>query len=114
MKWSTPLPTLSIGTRDGPDQFTPSLEVLKTMSLAGQPGSKVQSSQATKTLPAPSISAVGSGDVRRSPATEWKLMGAIVTALVRVRPPSVEPKAEIFARPSIDSNAVSTSTAPDD
>src|SRR5712691_772792 len=108
MKWSTPLPTASIGTRAIADQFTPSLDELKTMSLAGHPGSNVQSSQATNTLPAPSISAEGRGDVRRSPATRWKLMVAIVTALVRVAPPSVDPKAAILARPSIDSNGTTT------
>src|SRR5216684_2011032 len=78
------------------------------MSLAGHPGSKVQSSHATKTLPAPSISAEGSGEVRRLPATEWKLMVAIVTASVRVAPPSVDPKDAILARPSIDSNGTTT------
>src|SRR6266700_3324155 len=108
MKWSTPLPTGSIGTRARLDQFTPSLEELKTMSLAGQPGSKLQSSQATWTLPAPSISADGRGDVRRSPETGWKLMVAIVTALVRVAPPSVDPNVAILARPSIDSNGTTT------
>ena len=47
MKWSTPLPTASIGTRATALQLTPSLERLNTMSLAEHFGSKRQSSQAT-------------------------------------------------------------------
>ena len=67
MKWSTPLATGSIGIRWTALQFTPSLDVLKTMSLAVHLGSKRQSSHATYALPAASISAVGNGLVLRPP-----------------------------------------------
>src|ERR1044072_3295126 len=65
------------------------------MSLAVQRGSKRQSSHATNTLPAASISALGSGLVRRSPELGWKLIRAICTALDHVAPPSVERNAAI-------------------
>jgi hypothetical protein len=47
MKWSTPLPTGSIGIRLTAFQASPSLELEKTMSLALQLGSNRQSSHAT-------------------------------------------------------------------
>src|SRR4051794_16259912 len=90
MKWSTPLPTGSSGMRWTADQVTPSTEELKTMSLAVHRASKRQSSQATNTRPSPAISAVGSGLVRRSPATGWKLTFEIAISCDHVRPPSVE------------------------
>jgi hypothetical protein len=63
--------TESIGTRVTGDQFTPSDEVENTMSLELHFARKRQSSQATNTFPAPSISALGSGLVRSPPPTVW-------------------------------------------
>src|SRR5919109_3041017 len=76
-------------------QLTPSAELLNTMSLAEQRGSKRQSSHATNTLPSASISALGSGLVRRPPEFGWKLIRAIGTCLDHVWPPSVDWKAAI-------------------
>src|SRR3954469_5513670 len=98
MKWSTPLPTGSIGTRLTALQCSPSAELLKTMSLAVQLGSKRQSSQATYVVPVRSISALGSGLVRRSPATGWKLIFEIADWLDHVAPPSLELKAAMVPR----------------
>src|SRR5712691_3553741 len=96
MKWSTPLVTLSIGTRAASVQFTPSDERENTMSLAEQCARKRQSSHATYTVPAPSISAVGSGLVRSPPATLWKRMLVTSTPLAHDWPPSVDRNASIF------------------
>src|SRR2546423_4840818 len=90
MKWSTPLPTPSIGTRLTALQFTPSAELLRTMSFALHFGSKRQSSHATYALPSASISALGSGLVRRPPELAWKLIFEIGTSLDQVAPPSVD------------------------
>src|SRR4051794_8345421 len=90
MKWSAPLGTGSIGTRLTALQFTPSADVLKTMSFDVQFFRKRQSSHATYTLPAPSISATGSGLVRSGPATPANRVSEIVAALDHVAPPSVE------------------------
>src|SRR5437868_6897322 len=90
MKWSAPLETGSIGTRRTSLQVTPSDEALKTMSFDAQFLRKRQSSHATYTFPAPSISALGSGDVRSDPATSAKREAEIVTALDHVPPPSVD------------------------
>ena len=46
-------------------------------------------------MPPPSISAVGSGLVRRSPATPWNLIFETATSFDQVAPPSVERKAPI-------------------
>src|SRR5436309_1838829 len=90
MKWSSPLVTGSIGTREAAVQFTPSAEVEKTMSLEEQLARKRQSSHATYTLPAPSISAVGSGLVRSPPATPRKRTLLTSIPLVHDCPPSVD------------------------
>src|SRR6266516_4798875 len=96
MKWSSPLVTGSIGTREAAVQFTPSAEVEKTMSLAEQLARKRQSSHATYTLPAPSISAVGSGLVRSPPATPLKRVLLTATPLAHDAPPSVDRNASIL------------------
>src|SRR5579859_2400077 len=93
MKWSTPLPTLSAGIRCTAVQLVPLLEVLMTISLALQPLSNLQSDQTTKTLPAPSISAVISEPERIFPASVWWLIDATVTVLLQLVPPLVEVKA---------------------
>src|SRR5262249_7988031 len=96
MKWATPLGTGSIGTRATAVQFTPSAEVENTMSLAEQWARNRQSSHATYTLPAPSISAVGSGVVRSPPATPWKRTLLTPMPLAHDCPPSVDRNASIF------------------
>src|SRR5499433_833841 len=96
MKWSTRLVTGSIGTRVAAVQFTPSAEVEKTMSLAEQLARKRQSSHATYTLPAPSISAVGSGLVRSPPATPLNRTLLTATPLAHDAPPSVDRNASIL------------------
>src|SRR2546429_4089087 len=60
------------------------------MSFDEQFVRKRQSCHATYTFPAPSISAVGSGSVRRPPATKWSEIVAIVTGLLQLTPPFVE------------------------
>src|SRR3954453_11322218 len=96
MKWSTPLPTPPIGTRLTALQCAPWPEWLRTMSFAEHFGSNRQSSHATYTLPPPSISAVGSGLVRRPPEFRWKLIFETEYSLDHVAPPSVERKAPIL------------------
>src|SRR5881409_2029265 len=93
MKWSTVLEVVSIGMRTTADHATPSDDVLSTMSLAVQPERKRQSCQTTYTLPAPSISADGSGPLRRLPATVWSVTLATSTAALQDLPPLVERKA---------------------
>src|SRR3954454_660893 len=95
MKWSTPLPTGSIGIRATGLHCSPSPERLNTMSLAAHLASNRQSSQATYTLPAPSISALGSGLVRRSPALGWKLIFEIADSFDQEAPPSSDLNAAI-------------------
>src|SRR3954468_7088488 len=90
MKWSAPLVTASIGTRFASFQATPSDDVLNTMSFDVQFLRKRQSSHATYTLPAPSISATGSGLVLSGPAPPAKRAAEIVTALDHDAPPFVE------------------------
>jgi hypothetical protein len=96
MKWSAPLVTSSIGTRAADVHVTPSAERLNTMSLDEQRRRNRQSSQATNVVPSAAISALGSGLVRRPPATPWKRIASIVTALVHDWPPSVERNDWIF------------------
>src|SRR4051812_28056800 len=93
MKWSTPLATGSIGIRLTALQLMPSAELLSTMSFAAHLSSKRQSSHATYALPAASISALGSGLVRRPPEFAWKLILEIVDSRDQVAPPSVDRKA---------------------
>src|SRR3954463_7777828 len=65
------------------------------MSLVLQLLRKRQSFHATKTVPAPSISAEGSGPSRRLPATVWWRTVAIVVTALQVAPPLVELNAPI-------------------
>src|SRR3954470_18314723 len=70
---------------------------------------KRQSAHATYTVPAPSISADGSGPSRRLPATVWCRIVAIVVTALQLAPPLVElnaPMAVSFAL------AVGTTTVP--
>src|SRR5258705_11777994 len=89
MKWSTVLLVASMGMRTTVVQVVALVEVLITMSLDVQPVRKRQSCQTTYTFPEPSISAEGSGPVRRPPATGCLLTALIVTAEVQVDPPLV-------------------------
>src|SRR5436309_1652080 len=95
MKWSTPLCTVSIGTRATEDQAVPLVEVTITMSLALQPRMNRQSCQARYTVPAASTSAVGFGAVRRLPATLWSVTLAIGVVLLQLAPPLLEVKARM-------------------
>src|SRR5258705_1260029 len=90
MKWSTVLLVASMGMRTTVVQVVALVEVLITMSLDVQPVRKRQSCQTTYTFPEPSISAEGSGPVRRPPATVCLLTALIVTAEVQVDPPLIE------------------------
>src|SRR4051794_10132060 len=92
MKWSMPLLVASIGTRATADQLVPVAlsEWLTTMSFVRQDRRKRQSVHATWVVPAPSISADGSGPSRRLPATVWWRMVAIVVTALQVAPPLVE------------------------
>src|ERR1700690_851933 len=94
MKWSTPLPMGSIGMRLTALQCVPSLDELKTSSLAEQPDSYRQSGQETKTLPAPSMAVEGKPGLRRPPASPWLGALAMLTAHVQVWPPLVDVKAD--------------------
>src|SRR6476469_3833060 len=96
MKWSMPLVSGSMGIRAASDQVSPSADWLKTMSLAEHLARNRQSSQATNTVPFASITALGSGLLRRPPATWWNLMLDTETPLVQDWPPSVEAKASIL------------------
>src|SRR3954451_2012046 len=97
MKWSTLLLVASIGTRETADQLVPVAlsERLRTMSLVLHARRKRQSVHATYTVPAPSISADGSGPSRRLPATVWWRMVAIVVTALQLAPPLVELNAPI-------------------
>src|SRR5258706_7343898 len=75
------------------------------MSFAVQPDRNRQSCQATKTLPAPSISAVGSGPLRSPPATVCDGTELIVVTFDQLPPPSVDRNA-----PTAVSEAVGTGT----
>src|SRR5215469_5065348 len=94
MKWSTLLPTGSIGIRVTFDQVVPSADVLSTMSLAVS-FSKRESCQATYTTPAALISAEGNGEVR-SPATRCLLIIETFTEVFHVAPPLSEVNARIW------------------
>lgn len=87
---STPLFVASIGTRWIAVQLTPSVDVVKTMSFDEQPRRNRQSCHATKTLPAASISAEGSGPVRSEPATVWCEIAVTVVVADQVAPPFVD------------------------
>src|SRR5262245_14166578 len=100
MKWSTVLLVGSIGIRALGVHAMPSVEVDMTMSLELQPVRKLQSCQTTKTLPWPSTSAEGRGDVRRLPATPCSLTLAIATEACQVAPPSIERNERMLAPPS--------------
>src|SRR4051812_16080267 len=100
-----------MGTRETADQLVPVAlsEWLRTMSLALHARWKRQSDHATYTVPAPSISADGSGPSRRLPATVWWRIVAIVVTALQLAPPFVElnaPTAVSFAF------AVATTTVP--
>src|SRR5690242_2874185 len=60
------------------------------MSLALHLRMKRQSDQTTYTVPAPSISAEGSGPERRLPASECARMVAMVVTALQLAPPLVE------------------------
>src|SRR5712691_4479821 len=93
MKWSTALPIGSAGIRVGCVQFSPSGELVKRRSLAAPDFSNRLSDQVTKTVPAASISAEGSGiPARMPPAGWWKKIGVIVRSNTHVAPPSLELK----------------------
>src|SRR5689334_1208238 len=96
MKWSAPLVTGSIGMRAGALHDVPSALRENTMSLLLQAWRKRQSCQATNTLPAPSISALGSTLVRRSPSTVWLGALATFTAFDQLAPPSVDTNAPML------------------
>jgi hypothetical protein len=85
----------SIGIRAGADQESPSCDVEKTMSFELHLTRNRQSSQATYTVPSPPISALGSGLVRRLPATPWKRIPATLTACDQLAPPFVDTNDEI-------------------
>src|SRR5215470_5079333 len=93
MKWSTPLPTGSIGMRFTNVQWMPSRDVGITRSLGVpgelQPTSNRQSSQTTYTLPALSISAVGRGPERSAPGSGAAKICAASTGLLQLLPPLV-------------------------
>src|SRR6266540_4021360 len=98
MKWSTVLLVASIGMRVTDDQVVPLVVVAITRSLEVQEpplARNRQSCQTTYTLPAASISAEGSGPLRRFPRTVNVLTVATVVALVQELPPLVEVKARI-------------------
>src|SRR3954451_23120271 len=97
MKWSIPVLVESIGTRVTDDQLVPVAlsEWLSTMSLVLQERRKRQSVHATYAVPAPSISADGSGPSRKLPATPWWRMVAIVVTALQLAPPLVELNAPI-------------------
>src|SRR5881397_3774840 len=76
-------------------QVVPSVEVVITISLVAQPLLKPQSCQTRYTLPAPSISAEGSGPLRRLPATVCLKIESTVTVLLQLVPPLVDLKARM-------------------
>jgi hypothetical protein len=66
------------------------VDVLMTMSLEAQLERNRQSCQTTWAVPAPSISAEGSGLVRRPPATVWRLTLDTSTVARQEAPPSTD------------------------
>src|SRR4051794_6889104 len=109
MKWSTVLLVTSIGIRTIVVQVAPSVDVLMTMSFAAQLVRKRQSCHTRNTLPAASISADGSGPVRRPPATVCLFTALTVTAEPQVEPPLVERNARIDVSVAL---AIGTTTVP--
>src|SRR4051794_5997918 len=92
MKWSPP----SLVTRVTGPQVVSLVDLLITMSLAGQPDWKRQSCQTTYAVPAESTSAEGSGSLRRFPATAWSWIVAISTEEFQVEPPFVDRNERIW------------------
>src|SRR5208283_4879095 len=90
MKWSTPLPIGLDATRTTGPQWTPSDEVLNTMSFALQPLSKRQSGQETYTVPAPSMAVEGRPALRNPPSSPLLGASEMLTAAFQVCPPLVE------------------------
>src|SRR5919204_1236730 len=80
-----------------------------TMSLLRQERRKRQSAHTTVTVPAPSISADGSGPSRRPPATVWWRTVAIVVTALQLAPPLVELNAPIAVSLAL---AIGTMTVP--
>src|SRR4051794_7617912 len=107
-KWSTVLLVASIGIRATVLQVVPLVDVLMTMSSRAPPR-KRESCQTTYTRPAPSISADGSGPLRRPPGTVCADTEAIVTGLVQLAPPLVERKARMDVSVAL---AIGTMTVP--
>src|ERR1041385_1203313 len=89
-KWSTVLVVASIGTRTGAAQVVSLVDLASTMSLRGQPERNRQSAHATYTVPAESISAVGSASSRSPPAGSWWLIEETRTVARQLTPPSME------------------------
>src|SRR5438128_2359923 len=100
MKWSTVLLTPSMGMRCTADQVAPLVDVARTMSLAGQPVRNLQSCHVRYTVPAASISALGSGSERNPPATLWSACDATRTLEPHVAPPSDDTNERIWLVPS--------------
>src|SRR3954468_11764445 len=92
MKWFPP----SLVMRVTAPQVVSLVDLDITMSLAGQPDWNRQSCQTTYAVPAESISADGSGSVRRLPATAWSWMVATRTEEFQVEPPVVDRKDRIW------------------
>ena len=95
MKWSTPLPTASIGIRLTALQSTPSVELAEDDVVGRALRLEAAVLPGDVRVPAPSISALGSGLVRKSPATGWKLILETRTSFDQVAPPSCERNAAI-------------------
>jgi hypothetical protein len=96
MKWSTVLEVASIGTRVTAPQVVSLVDLLMTMSLAGQPDRNRQSCHTTYTVPAESTSAEGSGLVRSPPATVCDEMVETSTVARQLAPPSMERNERIW------------------
>src|SRR5438105_787111 len=90
MKWSTMLLVASIGILCTPDHVVPFVEVTKTRSFVEQFARKRQSSQTTKILPSPEISADGSGPLRMFPGSAFAVIDVIVIGWPKLTPPFVE------------------------
>src|SRR5438128_8603803 len=109
MKWSTVLVVASIGIRVTDDQVVPLVVVAITMSLeVHEPplARKRQSCQTTYTFPAASISAEGSGPLRRLPRTVKVLTVAMVVVEVQVLPPLVDRKARIDVSEALEAGTI--------
>src|SRR5256885_6470638 len=91
-KWSTVDVVASIGTRIGAAQVVSLVDLLITMSLAGQPERNRQSDHARYTVPAESISADGSAPERSPPASVWCCTAETSTVDRQLVPPSIERK----------------------